>query len=239
MVWGVIFPPSFGDHSPQSNLDAFEQQLSSYFENLSLEEQVRETGVEYSWFPAYTNYVNAKFREAPDHVTPRGIALSPIKDHEWPTILALEKRRNRLTAIIESGTHVLFVAEAFKNIIERLDPGVHQFRPVTITMPRGAVYPEQYYTMVIGRWLESFVPEKSNPECYKRTGEWDFRYFLKFPGTKSQMAGLALTAALFGNAHLWCERKLLKPQICMSNILHDEIIAAGLRLPPHFQMKEV
>jgi hypothetical protein len=240
MVWGVTFPPTFGAHSPDGNFDAFKAQLHKNFD--AMPEERRNL---YVWPgpghvlcpPEYVLEIYDKLTKNPSKRWHGHPASRPIEEHEWPAEFAIEKRRDNLAAIINIGD-VLLVEDALKNIIERLEPGIHQFRPITITMPRGAVYPMQYYTMIIGQWLDSFAPEMSEPECFSGDGVRS-SYTVKYPATKSKMAGLALSANLFGNSHLWRERNMFKPLIFMSNILHSEIIAAGLRLPKHFQMKEV
>ena len=240
MVWGVIFPPTFGAHSPDGNFDAFDAQLQKNYD--AMPEDRRNL---YVWPgperlpspPTYVLHVYYKLSKDPAKRWHDEPPFRPIEENEWPTEFALEKRRDSLAAIMSIGL-VLLVEETLKDIIERLEPGVHQFRPITISMPRGAVYPVQYYTMVIGQWLGSFVPELSDPECFSGDGKRS-SFHVKYPETKSNMAGLSLSAKLFGKSHLWREQELLKPLICISNALHSEIMTAGLRLPKHFQMKEV
>lgn len=42
-----------------------------------------------------------------------------------------------------------------------------------------------------------------------------------------------------GGAHLWRERTLTEPSICLSDELQDAIAMAGLRLMKHWKMKSV
>ena len=238
MVWGVIFPPTFGAHSPEGNFDAFDTQLHKNFD--ALPEKRRELYVfpgepRVLSPPAYVLDVYGKLTQGPSASWHGHTMSRPIEENEWPSEYALEKPRENLTAIIKVGFNILLVAEALKNIMERVDSGIHQFRPITITMPRGAVYPVQYYTMIIGQWLDSFVPEMSDPECY--TFKMN-SYYVK-EHRKHEMAGLAFSSSRIGKSHLWKEMRLERPPLCISDKLYVEIITAGLRLPKHFQMKEV
>lgn len=61
------------------------------------------------------------------------------------------------------------VTTPMKDLLERIDPGMHQFHPVRITMPRVVEYPEPYHVLVIGRFLDAFVPEKSDEEAWERS----------------------------------------------------------------------
>lgn len=64
---------------------------------------------------------------------------------------------------------VLAVDAVLKGVIEQLDPGIHGFYPVEIAMPKGRVFPRSYFVLVIGRYLQSFLPEHSKP------GSWNER----------------------------------------------------------------
>jgi hypothetical protein len=161
--------------------------------------------------------------------------LRPPEENEWPAEHRLKKRYENLASIIQGSSISYFlIDETLKVLIERLEPGVHQFRPITITMPRGAVYPVQYYTIMFGNWIDSFLPTISDTDCYR---EGTQNYFVN-TRTKYDMAGLALSPEKFGKAHFWREKKLLTPDICISDTLYDHIVRAGLRLPKHFEMSE-
>jgi hypothetical protein len=133
---------------------------------------------------------------------------------------------------------LIAVNGAFRAIIERLEPSVHSFFPFEVRSKYGEVYPETYYLLIIGQFLDGLVPEK----CVFDTG-----YGLR-PGNSGRylhseseqgITGLAVSKDRTGKAHLWRERQLFGRLICFSDALVTEIKAAGLKLPKYFRMIEV
>jgi hypothetical protein len=48
-----------------------------------------------------------------------------------------------------------------------------------------------------------------------------------------------MSSEVIGGAHLWRERILDRPRICLSDELEDAIAKAGLRMMKHYKMKSV
>ena len=111
---------------------------------------------------------------------------------------------------------------------------MHQFWPITISMPREKTFPEPYYGMRIGQFLESFCPEQSAENSFEQRKT---HYYSS--DTKEKTSGLAFSSAEIGARHLWREKKLSIPNIFMSDALQAKIAAKGLQLPKHFQAKVV
>lgn len=235
MVWGVIFPGSWGKHNPESSVhNPFPAQLEKNFAAMPREKQAL-----YNFrAPTYLTAVSELLTKDPNRTRAiDALPLRPLEENEWPSEYRLKKRYENLASIIEAGsaTRRFLVDETLKVLIERLEPGVHQFRPIALTMPKGAVYPVQYYTIVFGNWVDSFSPELSDQDCYHLS---TLSYFVE-NYTKHDMAGLALSRQRFGTFHFWREKKLRVPEICISETLYDHIIRAGQVLPKHFKMREV
>ncbi len=129
------------------------------------------------------------------------------------------------------------VAEPLRDIIERLEPGVHQFNPIRVLLPKGVAHPVPHFMMVVGRWLNAFRLEESDPGCVDVSASNSVS--VGGAATKEKFAGVAMANSEIGDAHLWCERELRGPTFCMSDRLKDEVTKAGLRLPPHYKMKSV
>ena len=56
------------------------------------------------------------------------------------------------------------VSSAFKDAVEEIEPGQHQFFPVTVVDKAGGARPERYFIFnVVGR-IDSIIEEKSNLE---------------------------------------------------------------------------
>jgi hypothetical protein len=138
------------------------------------------------------------------------------------------------------GGELLVVDQALKDVIERLDPGVHQFRPVRLTGELGDEIPRPFYTLLIGQFLESFSPEKSVPGSFKS----EFSTFNNHQRYRSTIVterskGLAFSRAAFGGRHLWREKYLTTPRVICSDEFRAAVKAAKLKIPSFFQMTEV
>jgi hypothetical protein len=164
-----------------------------------------------------------------------GLILMPIEEHEPPKFYQIEKGYSELSSIISLSSRRWAVDENVKAICEYFEPERHQFYPLEIRMPGGKVYPVQYYSLVIGTYLEGFSPEKSNSESFKPNGPK--RY--SFRGDKKSITGLALDKAVIEGAHLWRERGFDEWLICFSDRFETALAAANLKLPKYYRMKEV
>ncbi len=163
--------------------------------------------------------------------------LDPVQPHEWPTEYVCERVYKREAAIVKFTNRMHAVVEPLRDIIERLEPGVHQFNPIRVLLPKGVEHPVPHYMMVVGRWLNAFRLEESDPGCVRVSA--GNTASVGGAEDKAKYAGVAMATAEIGNAHLWCERKLRGPTFYMSDRLKDEVTKAGLRLPPHYKMKSV
>jgi hypothetical protein len=234
MVWGVGFPASWGRHNPEAALVIpFDEQIHKLFEAMP-----KETKDLYPHFREidYFRAVIDKFTQDPAKQTRNFPPFGPLAEYEWPAEHRLKKRHENLAPIIVagSGTGHFLVHETLKMLIEHLEPGVHTFHPIAITMPRETVYPVQYYTIMIGNWIDSFLPTVSNTDCFRaKMGSYFINGY-----TKHDMGGLVLSPERFGKAHFWREKKLLTPDIFISDTLHEHIVRAGLEMHKTFQLSE-
>jgi hypothetical protein len=244
MVWGMNLPSGFGQFWPEgqfegkaANSDGWWERMIAHYLAQSHEEQQRlfDNGGELD-ASGYASYVSGKFiheqgaKESPDRPP-----FTPIEPHEAPLSFVTEKTYRTLGSLIALNFGLLAVDEALKSIIERLEPGVHGFYPIHLIMPKGAVFPNRYYALVIGQWFDSFSPDESSPDSWEKNGE--FRIF--YSKTKKGISGLALSKTVFGNANLWRERRCGVWLTCFSDELRAEIERAGLDLPKLQKMKEV
>lgn len=195
---------------------------------------------------AYIHQTSLKFSEEPGTQYVReSDPFGPIEDHEWPvefqTNLSNEKF-GKLKSLLDmrGGGSMLVVDQALKDIIEGLEPDVHQFRPVRLTTAFDEEFPERYYTLLIGQFLDSFSPEDSDSEMFTEKFDPINNRKLYFTmGGKETCAVLAMSRSVFGGAHLWREKCLNDPSFLLSKELRDAIRAAGLKVPPMYRMKEV
>ena len=246
MVWGLKFPTGFGEYWPSGDYEdadsrgggGWDDRLNAYFAQQSPEVQANlfDRGGLPERF--YASFVAEKFRS---EIGQRSLMsrelppLTPIRDHEIPQSFRTDKSYTALAAMISLNAGLLAVSEPLRAMIEWLEPGVHSFYPIEIRMPRGQLYPEAYHILVIGKYIASFVPEKSKPESWRERLPGEYTH----EENKKGISGLALSKAQFGDAHLWRERAVFDNLVCLSDRLQSEIADAGMRIPQHFRMKEV
>ena len=159
-----------------------------------------------------------------------------IREHEPPRSFNTEKIYKTLGSLIKLNSKLLAVDETLKTLIEQLEAGIHQFYQIAIEMPKGKVYPVQYYTLVIGQYFDAFSKKDTEfGSVFEYSGGKSFRP----EGSKAGMKGLAVRKSVFGNAHLWRDRSFETELTCFSDELIAEIEKAGLRMPKYNQLKEI
>lgn len=230
MVWGLELANDFGLFFPDGDFVGYRDQLDAAFDAMSAEEQAYFGNLK----AAYRLHVSQCFKY--EHGTMHGEkrVFRPVAEHEWPLELRTKRRYRKLGALIHSVNQLLLVNKQFKDIVEKLEPGVHQFRPIKLTFTEDEVYPVEYFTMVIGQYLSAFDPEQSPRDIWRGGGQYSALVF-----NKANAAMGAMKKSVMSGHHLWRDRLARHPNIFLSDTLQSEVSKAGLSLPTHFQMKEV
>jgi hypothetical protein len=246
MVWGMSIPSTFGEFWPDGDFEYDRKMRESGWRGRLIAHYLAEPRQEQKRLfnhgddidaSGYAGYAIGKFTDEVGTVHPffpDRPPFSVIEPHEPPKTFDTEKTYKSLGSLIALNSGLLAVDEAVKAIIEQLEPKVHQFFPIDIIMPKSVAFPKDYYVLVIGRYFDSFSPENSKEDSYS-IGSGYYGY----SENKNSMSGLAFSTAVFGGAHLWRERRFFKKLTCFSDELQSGIIKAGLRLPKHYEMKEV
>ncbi|MFM9942368.1 MAG: imm11 family protein [Hyphomicrobiaceae bacterium] len=233
MVWGMALPGKFGEFFPDGNYVGWKDELTAYFDNqMSAERKALfepPIAAQYIYYAAMNLITEPGLKH--EGIPPFG----PIAAHEAPKRFECETKYVSLGALTKLTGQILAVDESLKNVIESVEPGVHHFSPIEITMLK-KIYPKKYFVIAIRQYLDSFLPEKSDPGSW---GHSSIDGFYHYEEDKRHMARLAMSRDSFGNAHLWCERRMSSALVCFSNQLITEITRLGLRLPKHFKLKEV
>lgn len=248
MVWGMNLPSGFGEFWPDGEFEGEDAnstesgwriRLKSYFKAQTPEEQKRlfdYPGDDVGAAHFYPGYVSGKLiHEVGTKFSPDRPLSTPIEPHEPPQFFQTIKTYPSLGSLIMLNDRIVAVDASLKDIIDLLEPGVHQFFPIEIRMPKGAVVPKQYYTLAIGQYFDSFSPEQSKPSSWYKDGDYQFKHVDR----KSDMAGLAFSSSVFGKAHLWRERRRREGLTCFSDELKAEIDRAELKVPLLYKMKAV
>lgn len=243
MVWGIEQPKSLGEFFPDGNLEGgrWPGRMMGHFHRQPADVQKALFDVPMDpldAMQAYEGFVVDKFRcEAGSRTSPRPEhpPLTPILDHELPSSFDTEKTYNSLGSLIGLGDRITAVDAEFKGLVERLEPGTHEFYPIEIRMPKGQVFPKPLHILVVGQHFDSFVPEKSIGEPYSEIPNSGGKLEVK-SGPNSRVPDLAFAQSIFGSAHLWRERRFGEWLTCLSDVLVAEIRKAGLRTPKLHKM---
>ncbi len=213
MVWCLEFPAQFGRFFPHGGYVGWEEALERYYMQ-ELSEADRQTYD--NRYAKYASIAAQKFSSTTD----------PILDHEWPQEYHLDRDYKRLGSISNSQNGIMWVESALKDLIEALEPGVHHFRPLRLLTRTGEVYPGDYHVMAIGQNLNGFDPEGSDPDCIK----WSERS-QKFNVYTSDLKGMAFNSGVVFGKHIWREKGVTVPYICLSDALVQEIRARDFLMP--------
>jgi hypothetical protein len=220
MVWALKEPGGFGDFWPDGTFRKWEGQTELYFkEQMSDEERARYQNSHLS----YRYDISQRFKKD----------LGPLLPHEVPVEFETERSYSSLASLIATENQLVAVDESLKGIIETFDPGVHQFWPIQIKMPKGKDYPTQYYGLRIGRFLESYIPVEGTFSPHHGGGEIYFANGYD----KAAHEKLQFSAAAIGQSHLWRESRLVNPNIFISDSLRAAIMDAELRIFKQYQVK--
>ena len=173
MVWGMLLPSGFGDFSPQGSFEGDDKNGNELWgERLKDQCRAQTPDVQKALFDNdkrypevdYPFFVGYKFINEPGTRAwgePENPPFTPVLPKEAPRSWMTKKSHQALGSLIEFHSRIVGVNEPLKDVIERLEPRVHQFFPLEIRKPRGKVYPGSYYTLLIGQYCDSFSPDQS------------------------------------------------------------------------------
>lgn len=236
MVWGMSLPQSGGPYGPYGEYEGpagWRHRLKAFFSEQTPEVRKQlfdyvesDSGNAAHFYPGFV--VEKLISEIGTRSGPARPPVTPIEDHEPPRFFQTDKGYETLPSIISLNSRVWAVDKPTKAVIERLEPGIHQFFPIEIRMPRGKVYPILYYVLVFGQYIDSLVPEKCKEGALEVTDS-----------SKKAITGRAFSKAKFGKAHLWRDRAFGEWLACISDELHDEFVKTGLWMPKQYRMIEV
>lgn len=233
-MWALIEPDNFGSFFVSGDYVGWDEELTHYYN----EDMPASVKADFPDAGSYISEVSYKFSFPAGSPVGRGRTLTPIEPHEFPKWYEAEKGSPSLGSMILLTNRLWAIDDVLKNIIERLEPGAHFFSPIAITLRNGKVLASRYHVLVIGLHLDSFRPDRSDPECFSESRMSADTYYITSKNKKN-VSGLSLSRSAVGGAHLWRERKLEIPDIWMSDVLRGEIVNAGLRMPKILAGREV
>lgn len=228
-------PDGIGDYFPLGDYFGWRERLEAYWrEEMPGEEKQR---IHADHASRYTSYVSGKFSREIGSRDIYDIELTPLLPREYPTEFRTEKTQRSLGSLVMLPNSLLLVDEAFKSLIDVLEPSIHQFWPIQIISPKGVDYPTPYYGMLVQQYLDGFRPEFSDPKAWSKSQYSD--HYNIVGNERASCAELAFSEAIIGNAHIWHDRRMRRPNLFISDTLQAEMKRAGLRVWRHYPTKSI
>jgi hypothetical protein len=246
MAWGFFFGSTHGKFFPSGEFERgdvpgkrlYRQRLDRHYNLASDEEKKRLFNPEAEGGASYPSYVASKLRSEDgtryQEMLPKELPERLIESHELPRSFDAARPIKALGDIVETNQRILAVSEAFKDVIEMFEAGVHKFFPITVTDPVKGEIEQKYFIFVIQKYLDSFRPNESEDGSFEPTMQ-----LYRFENSKAGLEGLALAKDVFAGSHLWVERRFASPLFCLSDELEAAIHNAGLAIPNRYRMREV
>lgn len=147
----------------------------------------------------------------------------PVDPATMPTAVSFESKNKALPDVFKVRM-VNIVSERVRNVIERFEPGIHQFIPVDMYRPKAKEPFARHYWMIVCRRIDSVDPVHTTiPRKLNRL----------WAGGDGGEFVFSLSA--IGDAHLWCDPDIGTIYNDCSQALGDalkEMGVTGLRLKP-------
>ncbi len=229
MTWAMYIGRHFHKFCPSADMDRFKAAEEAFFGALPESEKEK-------YLSRYSHYAlerNKKFN--------RGEALA---DHEKVRWFRMEKRRKTFPDVmVPTGT--LSVTSAFKDVVETLEPGVHDFWLAEIEQPDGAgedagwepIPGGDYWVMQVRQFLTALDVQNSDPKClYLGNGTAPAKVLgLLDPGAMD----IAISRQAVEGAHLWKDPSLIDFDCFFSDALVEEVKRRRLVVPKLHHLKDV
>ena len=246
MVRGMALPKVFGLFWPDGEFRGWNRGLVAYY--MAQPPEVQRAL--YDGYPdpvecavSYPLYVSRKFISeigSRKNARPENPPFTPIQVHESPKVFVTEAKCNDLGSLIMLNGRIIAVDEAMKSLIEQFEPGIHQFFPIEIMMPKEVGFPRTFFTLCIGNYFDSFVESASDSKAFDELPNSNGRLSINDSRQRisQSIKGLALAKDVHSGAHLWRERRFGEWLTCFSDDFHGAIQDAGLRVPIMQKMME-
>lgn len=144
----------------------------------------------------------------------------PIDATHLPTRIRPSGRRRQIQDIIGSPSGYI-VSDKTREVVERLEPGVHAFYPVTFEWKTGEPEGGRYF-WIIQQSIKGLHPDLIHPPYPGPNAFWDGLVKWKHPDGKA-----VFSAEKLGNAHAWADPQM-DWHIFVSDALVDAFRQAGV-----------
>lgn len=163
--------------------------------------------------------------------------IGTIDEDLLPKSWIFEKARPVMPDMFWGSCGMMIVSGAYRNIIEGLDPGLHQMWPIDLRRKRKGSFPGRWYGLNIRARATAIQIEGSDLHFHPASEQ------LVLPSSYTVNISFKVTVAksALPDAHLWWDYALhlSGPTILCSDKLRDAVVAAGLKPIPFVKSKEV
>lgn len=155
--------------------------------------------------------VNLSFKPGQLHA---GRAIKP--DHVPTKVTRTGKRYGMPDAVMGLGAmELFFVNETFRQVVERLEPGVHQFFPFDMLWEEDGSFAKKMYIFNICARLDT-VSRAASTSTKHGASYWEPK-----PGK------IVYSLSRIGNHHFWIDKFVFRGRF-MSDAMHDALVEAGV-----------
>ena len=138
-----------------------------------------------------------------------------VHTQHLPTRLRWSGPKKRVPDVIWGAA--FFVNDAFKDTVERFEPGVHQFEPVQFEFKDGTPFSQRMWFLHACNRLDTVSRTHSTMERLDHT--W-----------KPETGTMVFSLDRIGDHHLWVDKHVYMPSgMYVSNALHDALIEADIK----------
>lgn len=223
MTWALTNPAGEGDFSPAIEFTDIDSRINDHFRNNMTD---NERAVFDNRAIRFQSSTSRKYADD----------LGWLRDFEVPTEIRFHRTYKNLGSIIKTLNQLLVVDRKMMDIIDELEPGVHQFWQMNVTMPKSKVADKDLFGMVIHNHLDGFRPSESDEDSCEGKPSM---YSASIGAKKKEYSGLAISKDAVSGSHIWRDKQMFDPPIFVSDELMTRIKAAELRIFRHFKLKDV
>lgn len=141
----------------------------------------------------------------------------------WPQQGYFINKFDKLPRILGLANFFL-IPEAWRDAIERFEPGVHQFKYVPLFRKDGSPLDEKFYALNVRQAYHDVADRRQSTAPIK---DYTKRKNVFLNTSNSHNAKVFFRKEALGDYHLWCPREILIYHIAMSNDLYSAIAEIG------------
>ncbi|UWQ20643.1 imm11 family protein [Jannaschia sp. W003] len=149
-----------------------------------------------------------------------------------PEYFVLKRARTDLPDMFWGSAQLIIVSERYRDIIEDLDPGVHQMWPMEIRRRRAGPVPGKWFGLNVRARAKTIVKERSSVQV-SRGGTQVFGIVTRSMTFIDHMKfNLAVDETIEVGHNLWWDNTLDEAALFCSDAFHDAVVEAGLKSIP-------